>query len=160
MKYTLILPLALLGAASMLAQTLERKVIGTSGGMIQSPAGALHFTVGETGIAPRQAGGTYWGEGFQQTWTAPTISTSNLQHSEAITLTVYPNPASSILTVASGNPLQIQLFDLSGRATGQLTPLHGSVELDLSDLPAGFYLLQAFDENGRLAGAAKVQHIR
>jgi|GEM_PF-3720329 len=160
MKHNLILLLVLLAPMALLAQTMERQVVGAGGGFVQTPAGSLHWTAGEMAVSARSAAGTYWGEGFHQVWVAPTVSTGGPNDAPAISLTVYPNPAADYLRVASDALLQVQLFDLSGRPVSDLVAVNGTTELDLANLPARFYLLRAFDENGRTAGVAKVQHIR
>lgn len=160
MKYILIPIIALGFHAFLPAQTMERQVIGAAGNFVQTPAGALHFTVGETMIAPRAAGNLYWGEGFQQIWVAPLVSTDNPEAAPAISLTVYPNPAAQYVNLETDAAnLQAQLFDLAGRPVTGVVPVSGVTRFDLSGLPAGLYLLRAFDENGRLAAAAKIQHI-
>ena len=160
MKHNLILLFVLFVPVALSAQTMERQVVGAGGGFVQTPAGSLHWTAGEMAVSARSAAGTYWGEGFHQVWVAPTVSTGGPNDAPAISLTVYPNPAAEYLHVESDALLQVQLFDLSGRPVSDFVAVNGMAEFDLGNLPAGFYLLRAFDENGRMAGVAKVQHIR
>ncbi len=165
MKHVWIALSGLLAWASLpgfcLAQTMERYVVGAAGGSVQTAAGSLDFTVGEMLIAPRTAGNLYWGEGFQQAWIAPVVSTADAETAPPLLLTVYPNPAVQHLFVESNRPLlQAQLFDLTGRPVSDRLPINGATRFDLGRLPAGLYLLRALDENGRLAGVAKVQRTR
>lgn len=160
MKHILILLFALFVSTALCAQTMERQVIGAGGGFAQTTAGSLHWTAGEMAISPRTTLDIYWGEGFQQVWVAPTVSTDGPDAAPAIALTVYPNPAADYLRVECDAPLQAQLFDLSGRPVSGLVAVNGMAEFNLGNLPAGLYLLRAFDEQGRMAGVAKVQHIR
>lgn len=160
MKHFLIPLIVLIAWKSMSGQSMERQVVATAGGYAQTPAGALHWTAGEMAISPRTAATTYWGEGFQQVWVAPALSADDPEGTPAISFTVFPNPATDFLYLTADQPLAAQLFDLSGRAVSELIRVEGQAEFHLADLPAGLYLLRLLDENGRLAGAAKVQHIR
>lgn len=142
------------------AQGLERQVIGAGGGYSQTTAGALHWTAGEMAVAPRLSAAAYWGEGFHQVWTAPTVSADDPDAPEGISLIVYPNPAAGYLRVESNSPLVVCLYDLSGRPVSARVNADNTAELDLGALPAGFYFLHAFDARGHRAGVAKIRHIR
>ncbi|MFM2206367.1 MAG: hypothetical protein RL213_342 [Bacteroidota bacterium] len=78
-----------------------------------------------------------------------------ISHQPAVSL--YPNPAADRLRIASADRLYVsyQLSDLSGR-----TLLHGAVpqdlEIDLSGLPEGIFLLRLKDEEGNAASARLV----
>ena len=160
MKHFLIPLMALFACANLTAQTMERQVIGAAGSFVQTTSGALDWTLGETAIAAHSNGVLYWGEGFQQLWLAPLVSTGDPNAAPAISFTVYPNPATQYLHVESDMPLlQVQLFDLAGRSVTEPMSVNGIARLNLDHLPGGFYLLRAFDAAGRLAGVAKVQLI-
>lgn len=146
--------------ACLAAQSMTLQVVGASGGAVTTATGALYWTVGETAVAARPAAGLYWGEGFQQVWVAPLVSTGDPGNAQAVSLTVYPNPATRYVNVETGMPLlQAQLFDLTGRPVTGLVQVNGFARFELGTLPSGFYLLRAFDESGRLAGVAKIQHL-
>ena len=70
----------------------------------------------------------------------------------ALTLTAWPNPATSLLHIRSGLPLaRLRLLDLSGR-TVHAQEAHGTTHtIPLHTLPAGLYLLEAEDTTGRKA---------
>lgn len=160
MKNNILMLLALLVSGSVVGQHIASSVIGTSGGFSQTSAGTLHWTIGEFSIAAYSADGIYWGEGFQQVWSAPVVSTDNPQHAPVIAFRVYPNPSTDFVRVESDTPLRVQLIDLSGRPVTDMLSFNGFAEIDLRALPAGFFLLRACDQQGRTAAVAKVQHIR
>ena len=81
------------------AQSMALQVVGTSGGAVTTGAGLLHWTVGETAVSARSAGSRYWGEGFQQIWVAPLVSTGDPNDTPAVSLTVYPNPAGQYVKI-------------------------------------------------------------
>ena len=59
-------------------------------------------------------------------------------------LRVYPNPASSLVTIESDAPLQLQLSDLTGRVVRNIT-VSGNAVISLEDLANGVYYLKASD---------------
>ena len=62
-------------------------------------------------------------------------------------LAVFPNPADRFvqLRYSSRTPLQVRLFDLTGRPLRQ-TELRGQGQLDVTGYPAGVYLLRVVNE--------------
>lgn len=117
-------------------------------------------TAGETAVAPRATAALYWGEGFQQAWETILVPTGNPIHVKPVSLRVYPNLAARFLFVESEVPVRARLFGPDGRPVSAPMEVNGRVQADLSHLPAGWYILHALDESGRVLGAAKVQHIQ
>jgi hypothetical protein len=67
-----------------------------------------------------------------------------VENFEVTRVTVYPNPTSEFVSVQSEQPAQnVTLFDLNGRVVKSVN-LSGtnSYQLNMNDVPAGFYLLQ------------------
>ncbi len=70
----------------------------------------------------------------------------------ALSLTAWPNPATSLLHIRSGLPLaRLRLLDLSGRAVHAQEAQGTTHTIPLHTLPAGLYLLEAEDTTGRKA---------
>jgi len=63
-------------------------------------------------------------------------------------LTVFPNPIQDVLRYKVGSAVSVNLavFDLSGKTLRVFTNQPAEGSLDLGQLPAGIYTLQAFDE--------------
>lgn len=140
------------------AQGMSLKVIGAAGGTVTTSAGTVASTIGEIMVSGRSAAVGYWGEGFQQVLSAPVVAVGDL--GETLQLTVYPNPAADYLIISTDAPLiTVQLYDLLGRSVGSQTLRSGENRLDLSTLPQGMYLLQAFNATQQLIGIAKIQHL-
>ena len=56
---------------------------------------------------------------------------------------VFPNPAHDVLNVASEQPIEeISLFNAMGQNLLNWLPSNNTVQLNLSDLPAGVYFLK------------------
>lgn len=75
--------------------------------------------------------------------------------SEAMTVSVYPNPATSNLTIQSKTPLaQVWLMDAVGRVLRYTTLVRGTQDdhaVDISALPTGIYFLELTNQEGRKA---------
>lgn len=86
---------------------------------------------------------------------APSIESYNLcyvgiENGGNYTVSVFPNPATSLLTVSCNDPhvKTIQLFDLQGKLVMTKIVTEGSTTLSISNLESGMYFLQLLDENG------------
>lgn len=69
-----------------------------------------------------------------------------------ITFSIYPNPASTNLTIESRAPLaQVWVRDVAGRRliTQTLKQVQGDTQIDVSSLPRGIYLVEVFTQNGQ-----------
>jgi hypothetical protein len=65
-------------------------------------------------------------------------------------LTIYPNPASGVVTIAAGAEIaQVNIFDITGRKIlEQKAEGRKQKEVDVSHLPQGIYLVQAILRDG------------
>jgi hypothetical protein len=72
-------------------------------------------------------------------------------------LEFYPNPAMNTLTLLNIKNIDyVEIFDLTGERaiSRQLTNVNGVVEINISDLSAGFYMIRAY-ANDNLIGVGK-----
>ena len=65
---------------------------------------------------------------------------------------IYPNPTKGILKIeitrtTEGNPIHIQLYDISGRMLLNEPDAAPFTDLNISEQPAGTYLLKIFSDN-------------
>jgi len=67
----------------------------------------------------------------------------------SVEVRVYPNPTIGILNIESESEIQIFLYDLSGKLKIKTSQPLGSGQIDLSDFPAGIYVLEVSDKTGR-----------
>lgn len=77
---------------------------------------------------------------------------SEQENSEPL-ITVYPNPASDLLSLQSDSPIQsIRIFDISGRAQTELVTVNYSFnhQFSIADLVPGTYFLEVWTESGRV----------
>ncbi len=83
----------------------------------------------------------------EETVEEPQIFTDHLSQS---TILIYPNPTKGLLKIEINggiNPVDLQLYDMSGRLLQQESNVASSVTLDLSRLPAGTYILRLVSGN-------------
>lgn len=66
---------------------------------------------------------------------------------------IYPNPANDKIFVASPQPLNLSLYDLTGRLLRQI---EGKNQIDISAFSDGIYLLRIEDKQGRFVRVEKV----
>lgn len=69
------------------------------------------------------------------------------------TFTIYPNPATTELTIVGYNPASLKLCNTLGQT---VTEAYNTNKLQIAELSKGLYLLQVFDESGALLKTEKV----
>lgn len=143
--------------------SLERQVIGVTGGYADTPNLKISDTVGETAVSTVISGTVILTQGFQQ---PGENEITDLEEAIELSYKMYPNPTSDLLTVevSLDQPLdiQVQIFDLSGRAFPELSQTlssYGSSEarLSLAHLPTGIYLLSLRGTDGQILATEQIQ---
>ena len=145
---------------SATGQSMALEVKGAAGGDAASNGFSLSWTAGEINVQAASQGTLYLGPGFQQA--RPRQITVGIfeQLLPSVEVNVWPNPAGELVNVASPvEGLRLSLCDALGRQVMSFVPLNGTEQLPLGNLPAGMYLLQVWDDQQRLAGTVKIQHI-
>ena len=68
------------------------------------------------------------------------VSASNIEITEPI---IFPNPATDILQVINlDQNAHLQLFDMQGKLVKEIRTVNRNIELNLSDLESGIYVLK------------------
>lgn len=159
--YTLLLSLFTLTAWS---QDIPMQVIAAGGGYFEnSGAGiSISFTIGEVAYTTLTSGNFILTQGFQQ---GNLFTTSIDKPVNAVNdIAVYPNPATDYVKV------RIDIPNLSGKATYDLHDITGKkvitkefnvetsvpVELSLSDIRPGIYLLKVYVAKENLVRVVKL----
>ncbi len=164
MKYLILLGALLGGLLGLQAQSIERSVIGSTGGYAETATVSVSSTVGETVISTVSNGTIILTQGFQQP--SDQDITSVRQPELALGYKVYPNPTSETLFIELNSPqavsLDLALFDIQGRAVGGLgenLTVQGEVKRswDLSQLSEGSYVLRVIEQGGRVAESIRIQ---
>lgn len=92
-----------------------------------------------------------FGGGVQFFSTPYQYQTSGIYQQTLAEIKIYPNPFVNVLTILSQDqPMNYVLFDAAGKSvmTGRL--LNPLTQLNVSDLPVGFYILQVADGKGNV----------
>lgn len=143
--------LFLAGLTQAQAQSLDRFVISTAAGNYTGGGLNLSWTVGQPEYITGSAGNSILTQGFQQPHKL--ILTARPETKTAdVSVRLYPNPAHAELTAAyqftGPGELTLTLLDATGKTVrdSQNFQAHESffsVPIDVSDLAAGLYFVQA-----------------
>lgn len=147
--------LGLLSLATLRAQSIERSVIGATGGYAQTSSGSVSSTVGEIATTTVSSGSVILTQGFQQPVQGD--FTSIRRPELTVRYQVYPNPTAEALHIELDSPepidLQLTLVDMQGRTVGGFDKSFNLVgsqrqSWDLSPLSEGTYVLRFVEDNG------------
>ncbi|MCL7754584.1 T9SS type A sorting domain-containing protein [Polaribacter sp. Z022] len=84
---------------------------------------------------------------FDQMTATITAATANLESNILQGVSVYPNPANDILNIKSPINSEISLFNILGAKVKSAKNNSDILQLSVSDLPRGVYMLKIFSEN-------------
>lgn len=148
MKQKLILfALFITGSTGLFAQTIERQVIGSTGGYSAQSNVSASFTVGETVTKTATAGTIILTQGFQQT-DVQTVGIEDVSNN--IKVSAYPNPTTGKVTVevhtGEANTFNLMVYNSLGQvvllpSSGNQTNSSMRYEFDFSPLAAANYFL-------------------
>lgn len=140
----MVIPFLFFALAPLLTgQELSRSVVGTAGSYFSAVnVGNIHWTVGEIAVT-RSENGLALEQGFHNglyeliatsTWSAPEVQ---------LEMRVFPNPTADKVTLAGDWEIRdrLRISDLLGRALSDTELPLERTELDLTNYPAGTYLL-------------------
>lgn len=159
--YSVVLSLFTLTAWS---QNIPMQVVAAGGGYFENTGAgiSISFTIGEVAYTTLTSGNYILSQGFQQ---GNLFATSIDKPVNTVNdIAVYPNPASDYVKV------RVDIPNLSGRATYDLHDITGKklitkefnietsvpVELSLSDIRPGIYLLKVYVAKENLVRIAKL----
>jgi hypothetical protein len=76
------------------------------------------------------------------------LTLSTPSYIETSTISVYPNPVTTVLNVRTEKPIKgIKIFDVSGHLLNEVTPKSDLISLDFSLYSEGQYFMTIYDEN-------------
>lgn len=85
-------------------------------------------------------------------WIEPVVGVNEKNVAE-LNVMVYPNPANNYVNIQAENPLEIEVYDVSGR---KLIAVENTKQIDVSMLPGGFYFVKILDRKTNLQAIKKV----
>lgn len=143
MKTYLFLFVSLGFFSNMIAQEMNRSVVGSAGTYFSDVnTGNLHWTLGEISVAYHE-NGSVLSEGFHQTYSDLLVTTLWEAPELRLSLDIYPNPTASQLTVEGDwqEGDQIQILDLQGRLLLRKSLLPERETFQMDTYSAGVYFL-------------------
>lgn len=87
-------------------------------------------------------------------WVDPALAVPTVQTADE-NIKIYPMPTTNILYIdtrtafANSDKISITTYDITGRELNTVTTSKGHMQIDVSRLPAGMYLLQLLSDNGQ-----------
>ena len=135
---------ALLLASTAVLRGQQAVVSAGGGGSVQGVT--VSWSIGEP-VSGAGGGATVLTQGVQQ----PRLSVvSGLPELPGMTVTVFPNPASERVTIRlNGNDARyvaVSIIDPAGRVRYRTTMNAGELEIPVSDLPPGLYIISLTDQ--------------
>lgn len=145
------------------AQSLDRFVIGTTGGQATSASYQLEFTAGESVVGTVETGTLILNQGFNQT--NPPYNTAIEPAPIDVSYRLFPNPTTDWINVelimSEAVGVTVSFTDLNGRSipvAAQSWAPSTIVEgrWDLSGLPTGMYLMTVNTDSGELVKTFRI----
>ena len=143
-------------ASSSYAQTIERQLIGSSGGSFVNSTIDLNYSIGETVITTESSGALILTQGFQQEDDGILGVDEFVKVNNVL---LYPNPVSGSLSIQfiedaskSGN-VSVTVYDNQGKVVFHSEEklnvgFNNTMTIDLSSLIVGYYIVHIKDADG------------
>jgi Secretion system C-terminal sorting domain len=146
MKNKLLTILFGLMANLMIAQSIERQVIGATGSTLTDGTTAtIDFTVGEVATTSLTNGATILTQGFQQGEVSGALSVTN---PELLGVKLYPNPAISKINISGlKEKSSLNVYDINGRLVMQFKD-YLDKPIDVINLQSAFYFIKIRNSKG------------
>jgi hypothetical protein len=151
-------------ASTLQAQSLDRFVIGTTGGFGTNATNEVEFTVGELVTTTIESGTIILNQGFHQT--NPQYNTSLEPEAASVSYLLYPNPTTGSTTLELESPepvaINLEIWDARGRKTHLPAESHSFtgkkvIHLDLSSVAEGIYMLRFSDTEGTFLKTLRIE---
>ena len=132
------------------------------------PGGAVvysHNAIGDTSMSSPPlslTAGTYnlqiWGNPNELSWKSPydfivnyvpgVNSINAFNNNDAPSLCIFPNPATSTLTIKASPKAEIEIFNIEGQQVQTFITTGVKTKIDVSDFPSGVFIIKAVTESG------------
>ena len=143
------------------SQSLDRSVIGSAGGIDVAGNISLEWTLGEFSAGTSDNNNGFYTVGFHQ----PLLQVKLLPFTTAHTdykINIAPNPIQSVLNITwlseSDAIIYMRLSEALGKTllTKSANGKSGSIQLNMSNIPSGVYLLEVRNSKGELINTFQV----
>jgi hypothetical protein len=132
---------------SAISQTTDLSILSAAGGSSLTPNYTLDWTMGEFAVETLTIGGKMYTQGFHQPLQILATSTPVTTAGTVYNISIAPNPVVSILNFSISSATTTRVFvtiaDIHGVIFKQynVSSADGSLQIDMSGLPAGTYTL-------------------
>ena len=130
------------------AQNLQPPFLISNGGYIPNSNGiSIHWAIGEIAVSELKNGINVT-QGFYQAYN---YKTETFQYEDGHTVRFYPNPVFKDLTIEHDYPnaISLSVFDMLGRNLLVHHEIITQINLDLSGLQAGTYIIRFINADGK-----------
>lgn len=176
MKHFFMAAFLLCGTLLAAQSSLDRQVIASQGGSVQTETIRLDWTLGEPAVATFATPSGVWTEGFQQ----PSLRVERLDRGLSLPengtaligadrnsydIRVFPNPVNTQLTVqlqsTAEQDLVLRFFDAQGKLlSNEIIGTPSATAFDVSRYPDGIYLLAFSTREGLLVQTFRIVKTR
>lgn len=122
----------------------DLEVISGGGTYTENPNGSIAWTIGEPVIDTYEGTSNHLTQGFHQ----PDVYVLSTENFVEIELSIYPNPTSDYINVVTDRPLQLRMFDESGKLVQQIDLVNNNDQINVSGLSRGTYVLNFLSSEG------------
>jgi hypothetical protein len=143
--------IAVVSSILVQAQSFERTVVSTAGGFATSTALTLEYTIGESVVGNFITSPISIGQGYNQA--QPDTQSSSVGLLNLASLKLFPNPASSMLTIQSDKALNAKILDVTGKLVLDDLSIQAnqSNTINIEEIATGVYFIQLSDEKHQSA---------
>ncbi len=131
---------------ALLAQSIERQVIGSTGATLSNGSTTMSFTIGEVATTSLNDGTYTFNQGFQQGEPSGTL---HIKTENRLNVTLYPNPTKNAFYI---NGLlkkgTLNIYDVAGKKVLQKQNINDNQAINISELSAGVYLIHIKTDDG------------
>lgn len=160
-KWTILGMLQFCALSILTGQEVERSVMASAGKQDIATRMTLDWTLGESFIESNVSNSFLYTEGFHQPQLLEGIVKEDIL-AQDLRLEIYPNPVDDLLSISSSSikdfKLLITIHDMSGKNLMEAHTIKstGKVELDMSSLVSGMYIVSIRNEEGSFIKSYKI----
>ena len=159
---TILIIIGFVIAGSCFAQTeIKKSSISTGGGSATTENTTIIYSVGEVAVQETGQGSIQLSEGFIDLDMAVKNTLRLNEYGRLHNTKVYPNPAKDILTVdlSHDNNIELYLYNITGEMVLKMRVNSNPVQINVSGLKSGIYLLSIIDRKNHKFKNIKIQKL-
>ncbi len=134
---------------------ISQEIITSSGDHYSNEDIKLSWTIGEGVTEACKKNEIILNQGFQQNFDIILLTSKSDNYKDVI-INIYPNPVSEIINIdlseANDCELRVDMFDTQGKRLFAIKKIkkQQSVQIELSELPAGEYILMVYSKENAI----------